>query len=120
MRRRRFLALAGSAAAWLPGSLAAQRRPTAARIAQLDPGIPQDFDAFREAMRDLGYLEGQNVSYDYRSAKDAPKSLGELASELVRSKPDVIVTASPPAVRAAQQATSTIPIVIAAIGDAVA
>jgi putative ABC transport system substrate-binding protein len=122
MRRRQFLALAGVVGTWfaVEKSGAAQQRPTGARIALLDPGIPQDFETFRNAMPDLGYIKGRNVSYDYRSAKDAAKSLHELAVELVQSKPDVIVTASPTAVRAAKEATSTIPIVIAAIGDAVA
>lgn len=122
MKRRQFFILASSAAIWLPSHTAvvAQQRPTVSRIALLDPGIPQDFDAFRKAMRDLGYIEDRNVAYDYRSAKGTAKSLRELAVELVHSNPEVIVTASPPAVRAAKEATSTIPIVIAAIGDAVA
>jgi putative tryptophan/tyrosine transport system substrate-binding protein len=122
MRRRQFLALSGVVGTWfaVEKSAAAQQRLPIARIALLDPGTPQDFEAFRNAMRDLGYIEGQNVAYDYRSAKDAAKSFRELAVELVQSNPAVIVTASPPAVRAAKEATSTIPIVIAAIGDAVA
>jgi len=122
VKRRRLLLLAGSAVTCclIRRRAAAQPRPAVARIGLLDPGIPQDFDAFRKTMGDLGYVEGQTVAYDYRTAKDAPKSLGELALELVRARPDVIVTASPPAVRAAKVATSTIPIVIAAIGDAVA
>ena len=64
MRRRQFLALAGVVGTWfaVERSGAAQQNPTVPRIALLDPGIPQDFEAFRNSMEDLGYGEGQNVS----------------------------------------------------------
>jgi putative ABC transport system substrate-binding protein len=70
-------------------------------------------------MHDLGHVEGQNISYAYRPAAGGPDSFARLARELVDLKPAVIVTASVPAVRAAQEATSTIPIVAAILNDAV-
>ena len=70
-------------------------------------------DAFRQGLRELGWVEGQNITFDYRWAEARPDRLSELALELVRLKVDVIVTAGEPATRAAQQATNTIPIVMA-------
>jgi putative ABC transport system substrate-binding protein len=77
-------------------------------------------DAFREGLRDLGYVDGKNVIVDARWANGYFDKLPALANELVRMKVKVIVTASTPAALAAKQATSTIPIVIAASGDPVA
>ncbi len=71
------------------------------------------FVAFRQGLRELGYVEGQNLVIEYRSAKGKGKPLPEVAAELVRLKVDVIVTSGAPLViRAAQQATRTIPIVM--------
>ncbi len=68
---------------------------------------------FRQRLRELGYVEGQNLVIEYRSAKGKPERRLEMAAELVRLKVDVIVTSpAPPAIRAAQRATRTIPIVI--------
>jgi putative ABC transport system substrate-binding protein len=69
--------------------------------------------AFRQGLRELGYVEGQNYVIEYRSAKGKRERLPEVAAELVRLKVDVIVTSgSPPAIRAAKRATRTIPIVV--------
>jgi len=69
--------------------------------------------AFRQGLRELGYVEGQNLVIEYRSAKGKPERRAEMAAELVRLKVDVIVTApSPTLIRAAQRATRTIPIVM--------
>ena len=76
-------------------------------------------EAFRQGLRELGYVEGKNVLIEYRYAEGKLDLLPALASELVQLKVDVIVTASPPGVQAAKNATSTIPIVFAAIGDPV-
>ena len=70
-------------------------------------------------MRGLGYVEGQNISYVRKSAQGQPDSIPALAIELVNLKVDVIVTAASLPVRAAQQATTAIPIVFLALGDAV-
>lgn len=76
-------------------------------------------EAFRQGMRDLGYVEGQKVTIEYRFAEGKLDRLPELAEELVRLKVDSIVTAGTPATRAAKQATSTIPIVMGQAGDPV-
>jgi len=77
-------------------------------------------EAFREGLRELGYVEGQNIAIEYRSAEGKSERLPGLAAELVRLKVDVIVAAAPPATEAAKRATSTIPIVFAVSGDPVA
>jgi putative ABC transport system substrate-binding protein len=71
-------------------------------------------------LRELGYVEGKNIILEYRYAEGKFERLPDLAAELVRLKVDVIVTASTPAIRAAQHATNTIPIVMANVGDPIA
>src|SRR5215467_77914 len=75
--------------------------------------------AFQEGLRDLGYIEGVNVSFESRFADGELERLPELAAELVSLRVDVVMTASEPAIRAAKDATSTIPIVFAAASDPV-
>jgi putative ABC transport system substrate-binding protein len=75
--------------------------------------------AFRQGLRDLGYVEGRTVSLEVRSANGRTDRLPGLARELVRTNVDVLVTITPSGVRAAQEATSTIPIVAGAVDDAV-
>jgi putative tryptophan/tyrosine transport system substrate-binding protein len=82
-----------------------------------NPRAVQNLGSFRQGLRDLGYLEGQHLTIAYRSAEDDQSRLPDLAAELVRLPVDVIVTYSTPAIHAAKQATSTIPIVMAASGD---
>jgi putative ABC transport system substrate-binding protein len=77
-------------------------------------------EAFREGMRDRGYVEGKNISIEYRWAEGKLDRLPELVAELVSLKVDLIVVASGQAVRAAKQATTTIPIVMAISGEVVA
>src|ERR1700730_9770805 len=115
MRRRKFIALLGGAAAW---PLAARGQQTkVARIGALYIGLA-DAESFknelREGLRELGYLEGQNISFEFRSAEGKLDRLPELASELVRLKVDVIVALYVPCALAAKQATRDIPIVIIA------
>ena len=74
-------------------------------------------ETFRQALRGLGYLEGQNIAFEYRYAEGNYERLPILAADLVRIKVDVIVTEGTPPSRAAKQATRTIPIVMAATGD---
>ena len=82
------------------------------------PGPAPELDAFREGLRELGYIEGQNVTVEYRFASGRVERLLELAAELVRLQPDFIVTPATPPAMAAKQATSTIPIVFAGVADA--
>jgi putative ABC transport system substrate-binding protein len=76
-----------------------------------------NFDAFRQGMRERGYVEGRNFTIDYRSADGRGERFAELATELVQMKVDVIVTRGTPAAIAAKNATRSIPVVIASIGD---
>jgi putative tryptophan/tyrosine transport system substrate-binding protein len=76
--------------------------------------------AFRRGLRELGYVEGQSITLEVRSAEGDNRRLPALAAELAALKPDVIVTNSEPAIRAAKEAAGAIPIVMAVVGDAVA
>ena len=76
-------------------------------------------EAFRQGLRDLGYVEGQNIVIEWRSAEGKSERQGELAAELVRLKVDVIVSSGPTMTRAAKEATATIPIVMAFDSDPV-
>jgi len=76
-------------------------------------------EAFRQGLRELGYVEGQNIFIEWRSAEGKFERQGELAAELVRRKVDVIVSSGPTMTRAAKEATSTIPIVMAFDSDPV-
>jgi putative ABC transport system substrate-binding protein len=77
-------------------------------------------EAFRQGLRELGYVEGQNIRIEYRHAEGKPDRFLDLATELLRLKVDVIVTSSTPGVLAAKKASSTIPIVFGSINDPVA
>src|SRR5438046_2764524 len=116
MKRRDFIVWFSAVTAT---SIAYAQRTTIPRIGLLDPGIRHLFDAFIKGMSDVGYLEGQTVSYVWRSGEGRPDRLAAYAAELVQLKVDMIVTAGPPPVRAAMNATATIPIVMAAHGDAI-
>jgi putative tryptophan/tyrosine transport system substrate-binding protein len=76
--------------------------------------------AFRDGLRERGYIEGQNIAIDYRYAEGKIDRFPLLAAELVRLKPDVLVTSGSPGIRALMKETNSIPIVMGAIGDAVA
>jgi ABC-type uncharacterized transport system substrate-binding protein len=90
------------------------------RVGVLSPVADASFlDGLREGLRELGYVEGRTISFEYRSAEGQADRLPGLAAELSRIGVDVIVTTSPPGVRAAKQATRTIPVVIGAVDDAV-
>jgi putative ABC transport system substrate-binding protein len=119
MKRREFITLLGGTAVGWPLAARAERSALP-QIGILDPGIPQFYDAFREGMRDLGYAESRNVEFISRAAEGRVESITRFASELVALKPNVIVTNSALPVRAVQEATSTIPIVFAALADAIA
>src|SRR5437764_3061756 len=76
--------------------------------------------AFQQGLHELGYVEGKNIAIEYRYAAGRIDRLPEMAAELVRLNVDVIVTAATPPSQAAKDATKTIPIVMAAVGDPVA
>jgi ABC-type uncharacterized transport system substrate-binding protein len=82
-------------------------------------GNPFRTEAFRQGLRELGYVEGKNIIVEYRYAEGKFDRQPALAAELVRLKVDVIVTAGPPSTRAAKEATATIPIVMTQVGDPV-
>jgi putative tryptophan/tyrosine transport system substrate-binding protein len=92
------------------------------RIAVLSPrvGIEARDEIFREGLRELGYVEGQNIVIAWRFAEEKPERLGELAAELAKLNVEVIVTYTTPAIKAAMHATKTIPIVMANVGDPIA
>ena len=120
---RRKLLIAFAAAALAPTALRAQPSGKMHRIGYLGPttaaGAATRIAALRAGLRELGYAEGKNLAIEFRWADDHYELLPKLASELVRLKVDVIVTHGTPGTRAAKQATSTIPIVMATAGDAV-
>lgn len=125
MKRREFMTLLGSTVAAVTGpiSVYAQQPAKAYRIGCI-PGGPlaprvYQWDAFRQSLRELGWIEGQNVMIEFRSPAREGDPADELAAELVRLQVDVIVATGTRAVRAAKQATSTIPIVMSGVSNAV-
>lgn len=119
-RRDSVLALLALGA---PLPLLAQPSGTVYRIGFLGGGLPStskaNIDGFREGLRTLGYEEGRNYILDFRWGEGRNDRLAELAAELVRANVNVIVTSGEPAIRAAKQATTTVPIVMGAVGDPV-
>jgi len=115
MRRREFISLLGGAVAWPLAARGQQVR--VARIGALYIGLA-DSESFkkelREGLRELGYVEGQNIAFEFRSAEGQLDRLPGLAAELVRLKVDLIVALYVPSALAAKQATRDIPIVIIA------
>jgi putative ABC transport system substrate-binding protein len=123
MKRRGFITfLGGLAAAW-PITGRAQQGAKVARIGYLSTNLasnPHHHEAFRQGLRDLGYVEGRNVVIEYRDAEGKVERHPALAAELVALKVDVIVVAgSTLTAQTAKQATSTLPIVFIAVGDPV-
>jgi putative ABC transport system substrate-binding protein len=97
----------------------AQKLERIPRLGVLSPSTDSFLDALRQGLRDLGYIEGRNISVEYLSAEGRVDRLTDLAAELVRMKVDIIVTVTPAGVRAAKEATARIPIVMVAVDDAV-
>jgi putative ABC transport system substrate-binding protein len=121
MRRRQFITLLGGAAAVWPLAAHAQQPkvPTIGALVIGNINPEQFWREFRQGLRDLGYIEGQNIRFEFRSAEGHLDRLSELAAELVRLKVDIIVTWFTPTALAAKQATDEIPIVMAETGDPV-
>jgi len=107
------------------GTAAAQLSAKVPRVGYLNPGSPSDplsqrrLEAFRQGLRELGYVEGQNIAIESRWAEGKYDRYPALAADLVRLKVDVIVAMSGAATQAAQQATRTIPIVMSLVNDPV-
>jgi putative ABC transport system substrate-binding protein len=122
LNRREFIdTLAGGL---LAAPFAAEAQPSAkvSRIGYLAfnlAAVPHLQEAFRQGLRDLGYVEGRNVVIEYRSAEGNPERLPALAAELVALKVDVILAPNIPTALAAKQATRTLPIVFASVPDPV-
>ena len=122
MRRRDFIMLIGSAAAW-PLAARAQQPPNLPVIGYLGASTPatesQWSAAFLQRLNELGWIAGQNVLLEYRWGEGRNERYAEIAAEFVKLKVDVIITSGTPTVVAAKQATSVIPIVFASVGNPV-
>ena len=123
--RRTFLAGTGAVLLAAPLTAESQQAGKVTRIGLLEFSAPDSarqalWNAFRQRLRELGYVEGQNVAFEARWAQDDDDRLSKLAAELVGLKMDLIVTAATVSALAAKRATSTIPIVMATGADPVA
>ena len=116
MRRREVIALFGSAAAWTAAARAqtAQKIP---RIGILDLAPTNSEPGLRRGLRELGYIEGQNVIIEARYADGRQERLPELAAELLRLKMDIIASATTQAIQAVRRADPAIPIVMTNMSD---
>lgn len=117
MRRREFMTLVGGVVVW-PLAARAQKSSKLMRVGILSTANPRStsfFQAFELRLRDLGYIEGQNIAFEYRNAGGEVDRLPELAAELVHLDPDVILTSTDLATRAAKDATSRVPLLMVAI-----
>jgi len=120
MRRREFITLISGAAAW-PLAVTAEVSPRRALVAVLSAGsstaAARYVSGFSQGLQELGYVEGRNIDIVWRYADGDQERMPLLADELVRLKPDVVVTGSTDAVLAVKQTTAAIPIVSAALTD---
>ena len=118
MRRREFIRLLGGAAAGWPIAASAQQPGRIVRIGNLSTANPRSapfYQSFERRLRDLGHIEGQNIVFEYRNAEGEVDRLPDLAAELVRLDPSIIVTSTAAATSAVKRATSTTPILMVAI-----
>ena len=119
MSRRAFIKGLAAFIPLAPLAAEAQQAAKISRIGFLSPSSPSDprtqrfREAFRQGLRELGWVEGQNIAIEYRWAEERTERLADLARELVSLKVDVIVAATTPAIQPAKEATGTIPIVMA-------
>jgi putative tryptophan/tyrosine transport system substrate-binding protein len=121
MRRRAFMGFLLSGMTLWPPGIHAQPPKKISRIGVLLPGTPASFSlrtkAFLDGLKELGYVEGVTIAFEWRWAQDRLETLSALAADLVRSNVDVIVTGGTSAAKALKAATATIPIVVAIISD---
>ena len=117
MKRREFIRVLGGAAAAWPLAARAQQGAKMPRIGIVDDA-PM-WQTFRQALRELGYVEGKTVNYEYRYSEGAPDRLAAVMGELIRRPVDLIATFGTPPTEAAKAATTTIPIVMIGVGDPV-
>jgi putative ABC transport system substrate-binding protein len=116
IRRRKFISLVGGAVAW-PMSARGQPRERMRRIGIIDDA--PIWDEFRQTLRDLGYIEGRTIVFEYRTAAGEPERLAAVATELVHLPVDVIAVYGTAPARAASAATASTPIVAISVGDPV-
>ena len=126
MNRREFITLlGGAAAAWPLAAGAQQPSSTVRRIGFLSPGVARTMavrglvEAFRQGLKEYGWVEGQNISVEYRFAEGKEEALAGIAAALVQSRLDVIVADGTAAIQAAKNVTQTVPIVMAVSNDPV-
>jgi putative ABC transport system substrate-binding protein len=117
MKRRELLTLLGGAAVW-PLPMSAQQAAKLHRVAYLALFAGEDAVIVKQRLSELGYTEGKNLTFDFHSAEGHSERLPDLATELVRTNPDVIVAGfGTLTAKAAQATTTTIPIVFTSVGD---
>ena len=119
MPRRAFVAAIVGGLLAAPLAVEAQPAGKVPRVGVVGSAPTPSWEAFRQALRELGYVEGRNIVLEYRWLEGAVDRAPAVTTELVNLKVDVLVAVSVPVIRAAQQASSTIPIVMAASFDAV-
>ena len=121
MKRRKFITLVGGTVATWPLAVRAQQQDRIARIGYLGnlAANPQFTEAFRQGLRDLGWVEKRNVVIEFRDAQGKPELLPVFAAELVTNRVDVILVTSTAAALAAKKATTNVPIVFATVPDPV-
>src|SRR6478672_8678790 len=110
MRRRTFMAALGSAAAWPMVARAQQEPAKAAKIGIIDDA--PIWGHFRQGLRELGYVEGRDITFEHRVAEGQPDRLAAAANDLATLPVDIIAVSGSAATRAAREATTTIPIVM--------
>jgi putative ABC transport system substrate-binding protein len=124
MRRRAFMVFLASGMTVWPFGIYAQQSQKIFRVGVLLPGTPASFSlrtkAFLDGLRELGYVEGATIAFEWKWGQDRVETLSELAADLARSHVDVIIAGGTSAAKALKAATPTIPIVVAIVSDPVA
>ena len=124
MRWRAFMVFLASGMTVWPLGIGAQQSQKIFRVGILLPGTPASFSlrtkAFLDGLRELGYVEGATIAFEWKWGQDRVETLSGLAADLARSNVDVIITGGTSAAKALKAATPTIPIVVAIVSDPVA